>query len=56
MSLKNPNWNDAEDRALYDKLFYCRGNKALTEDEKEFCTFMYHFEEYICGLDGDRQE
>lgn len=52
MSLERPNWNDRHDMELYDKLFYHQ-SKPLTEQEKEFCTTMYHMEEYACGLDGD---
>ena len=53
MSLDKPNWNNTQDRALYNELFY--GNKnyeELTEEEEEFCKTMYHMEEFACGLDG----
>ena len=53
MSLKNPNWNNTQDRAMYNELFY--GNKnyeELTEEEEDFCKTMYIFEEYACHLDG----
>jgi len=53
MSLERPNWNDFNDRQLYDKLFYHDNDgKPLTEKEKRFCTTMYHYEEYASGLDG----
>lgn len=26
----------------------------LTDEEKEFCKYMYHVEEFQAGLDGDR--
>lgn len=52
MSLERPNWNDMADRDLYDKLFYHKIDRELTEQEEEFCKTMYHFEEYSCGLDG----
>ena len=55
MSLESPNWYDYNDRKLYDELFYTRKeNKILTEQEEEFCKTMYHYEEFACGLDGDR--
>ena len=55
MSLESPNYNNSEDRALYDKLFYHNNDgKPLTEQEEEFCKSMYHMEEVACGLDGDR--
>lgn len=53
MSLLKVNWNDKKDRSLYNELFY--GNKKsedLTEKEREFCTTMYHLEEFAAGLDG----
>ena len=52
MSLEKPNWNNPQDRLLYDKLFYHKLNRELTEQEKDFCKTMYHFEEYAYGLDG----
>ena len=56
MSLKQPNWNDKKDRALYDELFYGKTKyEDLTKEQQEFCKTMYHFEEYVCGLDGDRE-
>jgi hypothetical protein len=55
MSLEQPNWNNRQDRTLYNLLFYKDNNgKPLTEQEERFCTIMYHFEEYASGLDGDR--
>ncbi len=54
MSLKNPNWNDSSDRALYNRLFYYSNGEELTPDEENFVKTMYHYEEYACGLDGDR--
>lgn len=54
MSLENPNWNNMEDRMLYKKLFYHDNWEKLTEQEQDFCKTMYHFEEYVSGLDGDR--
>lgn len=54
MSLKNPNWFDRNDRELYYQLFYMDSNGyEMSEDEREFCKTMYHFEEYANGLDGD---
>ena len=54
MSLEKPNWFDAQDRQLYDELFYHNNyGKPLTEAEERFCTTMYHFEEYASGLGGD---
>lgn len=54
MSLEKPNWFDAQDRQLYDELFYHDNHgKPLTEAEERFCTTMYHFEEYASGLGGD---
>lgn len=53
MSLEQPNWNT--DYRLYEYLFYKnKDGEPLTEQEKEFCTTMYHFEEYASELDGDR--
>ena len=52
MSLERPNWYDMQDRLLYDKLFYHKLDRELTEQEEEFCKTMYHMEEYACGLDG----
>lgn len=51
---KVPNWYDRTHRDLYNKLFYQEVGRPLTEEENEFCKTMYHFEEYACGLDGDR--
>ena len=51
MSLEKPNWYSLEDRKLYDELFHHQ-TKPLTEQEEEFCKTMYHFEEFVCGLDG----
>ncbi len=28
----------------------------MTEEENEFCKYMYHVEEHMAGLDGDREE
>ena len=57
MSLERPNWGDWQDRMLYDELFYHNNHgKPLTELEERFCTTMYHYEEYACGLDGDDRE
>ncbi len=56
MSLKNPNWFDWSDRELYEKLFYATVNREPTKLEKDFCTTMYHYEEYANGLDGDYEE
>ena len=55
MSLEHPSYCNSEDRQLYDKLFYNNKSKLenLTEEEQDFCKTMYHFEEYVCGLDGD---
>jgi hypothetical protein len=53
MSLKNPDWNNRQDRLLYKKLFYHPMNRELTEQEEYFCRIMYHLEEFACGLDGD---
>ena len=52
MSLEKPNWNDRQDRLLYDKLFYQPIDRELTEQEEKFCKTMYHMEEFACGLDG----
>lgn len=52
MSLKHPNFNYWHDRILYDKLFYHDIGRELTPEEERFCTKMYHYEEYACGLDG----
>lgn len=54
MSLAHPNWYAPDDRDLYFKLFYEDINRELTKEEHDFCTTMYHFEEFACGLDGDR--
>lgn len=52
MSIEKPMWNDRNDRELYEFLFYKdKGGEPLTEEEKKFCTTMYHFEEYASGLD-----
>lgn len=48
------NWYNRQHRDLYDKLFYQKMNRPLTEAENEFCKAMYHAEEFACGLDGDR--
>lgn len=53
MSLEIPNWNSWQDRDLYKKLFYSKINRPLTEEEDNFCTIMYHFEEFANRLDGD---
>ena len=56
MSLENLNYSDTKDKKLYDYLFYQNKNgEELTEQEKEFVTKMYHMEEVICGLDGERE-
>lgn len=56
MSLETPNWYDYRDRDLFDKLFYKNNNGIpLTPKQEEFCTTMYHMEEYASGLDGDRE-
>lgn len=52
MSLERPNWNDPQDRDLYDKLFYHKVDRKLTEQEENFCKTMYHMEEHACRLDG----
>ena len=55
MSLERPNWFNSYARKLYEELFYHNNNvKPLTQLEKDFCTTMYHYEEYASGLDGDR--
>lgn len=51
---KVANWYDRQHRELYDKLFYHKMDRPLTEAENEFVKQMYHAEEYACGLDGDR--
>ena len=51
---KTPSWYNRTHRDLYDKLFYQDIGRPLTEEENEFCKTMYHFEEFACGLDGDR--
>lgn len=56
MSLESPNWFDSSDRELYEKLFYRDVGRELTKAETEFCTTMYHYEEYAAGLDGDFEE
>lgn len=53
MSLKNPMWI-RPDILMYRDLFYTRQTKELTPEQEEFCTRMYHLEEYMSGLDGDR--
>ena len=45
-------WNNIQHRNLYNRLFYQDIGRELTDEENEFCTTMYHFEEYACGLDG----
>lgn len=52
MSLTQPKWN-TEDRQLYEKLFYQKMDRELTEKEEDFVRAMYHLEEFACGLDGD---
>ena len=54
MSLLNPDWSDYNDRKLYDELFYCRERKILTPEEENFVTKMYHIEEQVSNLDGER--
>ena len=54
MSLKSPDWYNSADRELYNRLFYNNNGKKLTQDEENFVKTMYHYEEYACGLDGDR--
>lgn len=54
MSFEHPSWYSFQDRELYKKLFYSEIDRPLTGSEQEFCKKMYHFEEYACGLDGDR--
>ena len=51
---KVANWYNSQHRELYDRLFYGRLERELTEEENEFCKTMYHMEEVACGLDGDR--
>ena len=51
---KVANWYNWQHRELYNKLFYQSIDRPLTEEEEEFCKTMYHFEEFACGLDGDR--
>lgn len=51
---KVANWYDRTHRELYDKLFYQKMDRPLTEVENEFVKQMYHMEEVACGLDGDR--
>lgn len=51
---KVANWYDRTHRDLYDKLFYHKMDRPLTEAENEFVKQMYHMEEFACGLDGDR--
>ena len=48
------NWYNRQHRELYDKLFYGKLERELTDEENEFCKAMYHMEEVACGLDGDR--
>lgn len=51
MSLKNPNWNDRKDRAMYDELFYGKTKyEDLTVEQQEFVKKMYHLEEFASGL------
>ena len=38
---------------LYEKLIN-KPDSELTKEQRDFCTRMYHAEEYACGLDGDR--
>lgn len=38
---------------LYEKLIN-KPDSKLTKEQRDFCTRMYHAEEYACGLDGDR--
>lgn len=57
MSLDNPNYNNTQDRILFDKLFYHNNNGIpLTPTQERFCKTMYHMEEYASGLDGDDYE
>lgn len=51
---KIADWYNRQHRELYDRLFYQKMDRPLTEAENEFCKQMYHAEEYACGLDGDR--
>ena len=51
---KVADYYNRQHRELYNKLFYYKMDRPLTKEEKDFCTRMYHLEEYACGLDGDR--
>lgn len=53
MTLEKPNYKDRSDRALYEKLFYETKSEDLTREQKDFCTHMYHMEEYLSGWGGD---
>lgn len=52
MTIENPNWNNNQDRLLYKKLM---NQDTLDKKEKDFCVSMYHQEEFMSGLDGDRE-
>ena len=52
MSLDRPSWFNHQDREMYNKLFYYNTGRELTKAELNFCTTMYHYEEYAAGLDG----
>lgn len=49
---ETPNWYNRSHRDLYNRLFYQKMDRPLTEAEEDFCKRMYHAEEYAHGLDG----
>lgn len=51
---KVADWSNRQHRELYNKLLYYGVDRPLTKEEHDFCTAMYHAEEFMCGLDGDR--
>lgn len=46
MCLKNPNWNDSEDRNRYERIIEKSLKRELTSKEKDFYMSMYHQEEF----------
>ena len=49
MCLKNPNWNDSDDRERYQNLIQKSTKTELTENESDFLFEMYHQEEFYAN-------
>ena len=49
MSLKYPDWFNPNDRKLYEDLWRV-GSENWSEQEKEFMSDMYHYEEAEAGM------